>query len=250
MNLRKISYFVLGLMFLVSSEPANAGKILFTSDFDGNSGAAVLPDNTDNTTGSSTVTINDWSLDSTVSTISDLTAISTGDSGTLGGFAQLGGGDRPYANPDNLYLSRNHNTDSDRSTSQRGYSLDFTLDSDQELIELTVVSGHTNNTALQDQAFASDLVFELSGGSLASSITGVSTEDYGTLPDYHEVTFDLSGVALGAGTYTLDVYQTNMPGGGAYAMYNGITLEAVPEPGTLCLAVGLVVCGIGLVKRR
>ncbi|MGA0845602.1 MAG: hypothetical protein ACO3RV_03610, partial [Luteolibacter sp.] len=67
--------------------------ILFTSDFDGNTGATVLPGNTDNISGSSTVTINDWSTDPAVTAISGLTAIST----SSGGFAQLQNGSAKYA---------------------------------------------------------------------------------------------------------------------------------------------------------
>ncbi|QDU56996.1 hypothetical protein [Aeoliella mucimassa] len=206
-------------------------EVVFSSAFDANTGAFIFSGNTDNTNGSSTLNINDWSTAASVSSISGLTAISTGDSGTLGGFAQTQNGAGAYANPDVVYLSRNHNVDSDRTTSKRGYSFDFSLSSGWDLTTLTVASGHTNNTGQQDQSFTSDLIFELSGGSLASPVTGTAAEDYGVAPAYHSVEFDVSAVSLGAGNYTVSVYQTNMPGGGAYATYDGITLEGFLDDG-------------------
>jgi hypothetical protein len=228
--------------------PATAAT-LFTSNFDANTGATVLAGNTDNVSGSSSVTITDWSTDASVTSISGLTAISTDDGGTTtaGGFAQLQGGSATYANPDVVYLSRNHNVDATRGDNYRGFSLSFTLSDSWGLSTLTVLSGHTNNAGNQDQAFTSDLVFNLTGGTLGSPLTGSSNEDYGSGSAYRSVAFDLTGTTLGAGSYTLDVYQTNMPSGGAYATYDGITLEAIPEPTAALLgSLGL----LGLLRRR
>ena len=88
---------VIALFLSLLSVSARADT-LFTSAFDGNTGAAVLAGNTDNTTGSATVGITDWVTDSSVTSISGLTAIST----TAGGFAQLQGGTANYANSDNI----------------------------------------------------------------------------------------------------------------------------------------------------
>jgi arylsulfatase A-like enzyme len=202
------------------------GGVIFTSNFDGNTGAYVFSGNTDNTAGSSSVAIVDWTTGSMVTSISGLTAIST----TSGGFAQLQGGTATYAGPDNIYLSRNHNLDG--STSKRGFSLTFTLNSTTNLSTLTVLSGHTTNTGTQDQSYSSTLVYSLSGGTLGAALTGSSSVDYGISPAYHSVVFDLTGTSIGAGTYTLEIYQTNLSGGGAYAIYDGITLEdgALPPP--------------------
>lgn len=220
--------------------------VLFSSDFDGNTGAHVFAGNTDNVTGSASVTINDWTTDASVTSISGLTAISTGDSGTSGGFAQTQSGAATYANGDNIFLSRNHNQDTDRTTSQRGYSFEFTIDTAQEFESLTVLSGHTNNSGQQDQAFSSDLNFSIVGG--AVNITGTSNEEYGNLPDYHTVVFtDGAGTNLAAGTYTVSVWQSNMPGGGAYAIYDGVSLDVVPEPGSLAL---LGLGGLLIARRR
>ncbi|WP_193213402.1 PEP-CTERM sorting domain-containing protein [Luteolibacter marinus] len=219
---------------------------LFNSAFDANVGATELAGNTDNTSGSATVTITDWYLDSAVTGISALTAISTDNGITAGGFAQLQGGTAAYANEDNLYLSRN-SFNQGTAPRQRGFSLTFTLDSAQDLLSLTVLSGHTNNTGIQDQAYSSDLVFSLAGGTLGSAVTASITESYDSGPAYHPVVFDLNGTSLGAGTYTLEVYQTNATGG-SYAIYDGINLVAVPEP-SIALLGGLGLLGLLRHKR-
>lgn len=225
--------------------PATAAT-LFTSNFDANTGATVLAGNTDNVSGSSSVTITDWSTDASVTGISGLTAISTDNGTTVGGFAQLQNGAANYANANNIYLSRNHNQGT--APKNRGFSLTFTLGTPSILSTLTVLSAHTNNSGNQDQAFDSDLVFNLSGGTLGSAVTGSSSQTYLTdaIP-YHTVDFDLTNTTLGAGTYSLEVYQTNFVGGGGYAAYNGITLTSIPEPTVALLgSLGL----LGLLRRR
>lgn len=202
------------------------GGVVFTSNFDGNTGAHVFAGNTDNTTGSASVGIMDWTTDSIVTSISGLSAIST----TSGGFAQLQGGTATYAGPNNIYISRNHNLDG--GSSQRGFSFTFTINDSLDLGILTVLAGHTTNTGTQDQSYSTTLVYSLSGGTLGSPLTGSSVEDYGISPAYHSVALDLSGTTIGAGTYTMVIYQTALSGGGAYAIYDGITLEdgAPPPP--------------------
>ena len=202
----------------------HAQTAIFSSTFDANTGASVLAGNTDNTSGAATLGVT-WSNHGSVSSISNLTAICSGDSGTQGGFAQLQGGSAAYANANNIFLSRNHNLDSDRSTSKRGFSFTFSITDSWDLNTLSVISGHTNNTGNSDQALSSQLNITLSGGTLASPISSNSSENYGTSPAYHTVNFDLSGSTLGAGTYTVEVFQSNMTEGGAYAIYNGITLD-------------------------
>lgn len=222
---------------------ATHGATILTSGFDGNTGAYVFTGNTDNNTATSTsLTINDWTTDAAVSSISGLTAIST----TTGGFAQTQNGAGAYANNNTVFISRN-NFGLDANT-ERGFSFQFTLDSAFDLTNLNVISGHTNNTGNQDQAFTSDLNFIISGGTLGSSISDFSTENYGTAPAYHSVNFDLTGNTLGPGTYTISITQTNATGG-SYATFNGITLEgtAVPEPSSTAL-IGLA--GLGFILRR
>lgn len=221
------------LLLLVLSLGAHAQTTIFTSDFDGNTGAVVLPGNTDNTSGSASLGVT-WTQHASVTGISGLTAISTGDSGTSGGFARLQNGTATYANDSNVYISRNHNLDTNRATSKRGYSFTFTIDDSWDLTTLTVLSGHTNNTGLQDQDLVSKLNLSISGGTLGSPITANSTEDYiGSTPAYHTVNFNLGGDTLGAGTYTVEVWQSDMTGGGAYAMYDGITLTGEQVTSTI-----------------
>jgi len=183
----------------------------------------MLAGNTDNTSGSANAAVT-WTKHGSVPNVSNLTAISTGDSGALGGFAKLQNGAATYANANNIFISRNHNLDTDRSTSKRGYSFTFTTTDTWDLNTLSIVSGHTNNTGNSDQSNSSKLNLTLSGGTLASSISTSSTENYGAAPAYHTVDFDLNGNTLGAGTYTVEVFQSDLTGGGAYAIYNGITL--------------------------
>ncbi|HSH16023.1 MAG TPA: hypothetical protein VLD18_08320, partial [Verrucomicrobiae bacterium] len=179
------------LVPLAASLLTQAGAdTLFTSNFTANTGAAVLAGNSVNTSGNPTVTLTDWVTDASVTAISGLTAISTGDSGTSGGFAQLQNGAATYANTNNIFLARNHNTDTDRTTSKRGYSITFTLDSSWDPTILTVLSGHTTNTGNTDQVYPSTLVVSISGGSLASPVTLSSPEDYTNAPAYHTVPFD------------------------------------------------------------
>ena len=225
------SKFLRTVVPLAASLMTQAGaETLFTSEFNGNTGAVVLAGNTVNTAGNPLVTIIDWVTVADVSAISGLTAISTGDSGTIGGFAQLQNGTATYANANNIFLARNHNLDTNRSTSKRGYSFTFTLDSSWDPTTLTVLSGHTTNTGNTDQVYPSTLVVSLSGGTLPEPVTLSSTEDYNNAPAYHSVALDFTGTTLAAGTYTLEVYQTNMTDGGAYATYDGITLLADPTP--------------------
>ncbi len=212
------------LLLLVSlSAGLHAQTTMFTSNFDGNTGAVVLPGNTDNSSGSSSLGVT-WTQHASVTAISGLSAVSSGDSGTLGGFAQLQNGTAAYANANSVYLSRNHSLDSNRATSKRGFSFSFTVGSSWNLNTLTVLSGHTNNAGTFDQDFSSKLNISISGGSLVSPVVVSSAENYTSAPAYHTVNFSLAGNTLGAGTYSAQIYQSDMTGTGAYAMYDGITL--------------------------
>lgn len=183
---------------------------IFSSTFDGHTGVPTtgyVKDSSGSTTAGVT-----WNTDTSVTAISDLTAITSG-----GGFVNQGA---TYSSADNLKVNYNLNNGNDQ-----GYSLTFTIDSSWDLTTLTVLAGHSNDTGNSDQSYASDLHYSLSGGTLGSPVTGVSSEDYAIAPAYHTVGFDLAGTTIGAGTYTLDVFMNNLSTGGAYAIYNGITLN-------------------------
>lgn len=224
---------------------------LFTSGSDANTRAFVFSGGTDDTSGSSSLNITDWTTDSAITSISGLTAISTTDGGatTQGGFAVTQGGSGSFANNDVVYLSRNHNLADPRTDAQLGYSFTFTLDSPFDLTSLAVESTHTTNTGTQDQAFASDLIINISGGTLSSPISRTINENYDGENGYQTINFDLTGNQLSAGDYTMEVYQSDMPGGGAYASYDGITptADAVPEPSSTAL---LGLGGLTLILRR
>lgn len=234
---------IITAMAVVALVGASSADILFTSAFDGNTGAPVLAGNTDNATGSATVGITDWTKDASVTAISGVTAITPG-----AGFVQLQGGTAAFAGPNNLYINNNLNV-ADRAN-PRGYSLTFTTDSAWDLTTLTVRSGHTSNTGIQNQAYVSDLTISLSGGDIVGAITQtIDSIDYAGV-GYIASAFDLSSFAdIGAGDYTLSVTENDMVGGGAYAVFDGVTLEAIPEPATLGM-VALFGGGILIIRRK
>ena len=88
-----------------------------------------------------------------------------------------------------------------------------------------MVARHTSNTGNLAQQFQSDLRYSLCGGTLGAPLAGYAAITYPLSPTtYSNVLFNLGSVAIGAGTYTLQVYMTNLVSGGAYATYQGITL--------------------------
>ncbi len=202
----------------------NPPTILFTSAFSGNSGATVLPGNADNTSGATSLTINDWTNNAAVTSISGLNLISTPTPG--GGFAVLQNGTATYANSNCVFVNCNLST----NQCQRGYRFTFTLNTNFNLATLTVVARHTSNSGNLAQQFTSDLHYSISGGTLSAPLAGYATETYSnSVPSYTVVPFSLNDAAIGAGTYTVQVYMTNLVSGGAYATYQGITLAGVPS---------------------
>lgn len=201
---------------------AGAQTTLFSSDFTANTGASVLAGNADNTSGSETLLVTDWSKQPIVSTISNLTKINTnGGVDADGGFAQLQNGAAALANANTVFINENQNAGA--APRKRGFSFSFTLTDSYYPRTLSVLSGHASGAGT-DQSSSSDLVYQLSGGSLSEPITASSTQNYGSAPAYHTVDFDLIGTTLSAGTYTLEVYQTNSTGG-SYASFDSIALE-------------------------
>ena len=237
--------YTITIASLIATAGLASAATLFTSGFENNTGANVEAGNVTNGTGNATLTITDWSTDASVTAISNLTAVLN----NAGGFGQTQGGTGAFASDDVAFIAQNHNTGVD-ADSVKGYSFTFTVDASWSLDSLTVLSAHTNNVGGQNQSFTSDLVYSISGGTLGSPLTETSTEVYGVLPAYHTVAFTgLASNTIGAGTYTVQVTQENFSGGGAYASFDGVTLEAtaVPEPSSAAL---LGLGGLALIMRR
>ena len=66
-----------------------------------------------------------------------------------------------------------------------------------------------------------------------------------------DVVFDVSGNTLAANSYLLDVWMNNLQGGGigGYASFDGVELNAIPEPGTATL-LGIGLAGLAFMRRR
>ena len=217
---------------------------LFSSDFNGttgvpNSGFAI------NSSGSATAGVTWGVQNASVTSISSTLSALSPD----GGFFIRGS----ISTVNNIWVNSNLNRLQAGGTGngdlrERGYSLTFALNTPWDLKNLRVIAGHTASDG-NDQAFLSDLSISLSGGTLGAEVTQTKSQiDYtNTGPAFLTQDFDLTGTTLGAGTYTLDVYMNNLTGGGAFATFDGITLEAVPEPSTALLgALGMLV----LLRRR
>lgn len=228
---------IIAAMAVVALAGVSNADVLFSSDFDGNT--FTDPAYVQNASGSSTASVT-WTKDVSVTSVSDLTVISP-----AGGFTRRTGS--TFITADVLYL--NHNLNIADRANPRGYSLTFTTDTSWNLTDLSIISGHGNNDGNTNQDFTSDLTYSLSGGTLGSAVTGTKNVDYTgpTLPLCLTTGFDLTGTTIGAGTYTMEVTMNNLVGGGAYAVFDGITLEAIPEPATLGMVVAF---GGGLLLMR
>jgi len=230
----------LAAIVVMASASAARAEVLFSSNFDNNTGAEVFSGNTDNVLGSTTLGVN-WDTVAPGITVSPtLTAIST----TSGGFAQTQNGAATYANPNVAYISRNLNLD---TNPQRGFSVSFSVAGQTwQLDELVVSARHTNNAGTQAQVESSDLVYSLTDGGTFNQ-TGSVNVTYTSTPGYTPTAFPLTGLSLAPGNYTLSIYMTNLSAGGAYATYDGVSLVAVPEPGmpiamSLIAAASLAAC--------
>ena len=227
--IRSLGCFI-AVLFAISFS-ACADTTLFTSTFYGNSGATVLSGNADNTSGTASLTIHDWTNSAAVTSISGLTVINLANNNpTNGGFAVLQNGTATYANTNCVFVNRNLNSDGlNLSSCQRGYSFTFTVNSAFDLTTLTVTVRHTSNTGNLAQQYQSDLHYSISGGTLGAPLSGYAAVIYPLSPTtYTMVTNNLGGVLIGAGTYTVQVYTCNLTSGGAYATYQGITLAGTP----------------------
>lgn len=234
-KMKKLVIITLSLASVVTSQ----GATIISSTFDGNTGAAALAGVANNTSGAgNTLTVTWTGVEA--GTGSTLKSISPG-----GGFAIVNGGANAYSNANLAYINNNLNI-SGATANPRGYSFTFTPTVAYSLARLTVGAGHTNNTAADNQSFTSDLTVSISGGVFSNT----KNVDYGvaTDPTILPQTYDLTGKSLDAGTqYTITVTSANLVGAGAYMVYDGITLESVPEPSAALLgALGMLT----LLRRR
>lgn len=173
-------------------------------------------------------------------------AITTVDStlNAVGGpFAILGN----ESTANDLTINDNLNDDT-----AKGFEFQFTLASAFQLDQLLIDTGHLNSVG-GDQAFDSDLVLTISGGSLGSPIVKSLNVEYGVpgsaarLPQL----IDLTGESLDAGVYNLQLHMIDSDNGvgGAFATYDNFSLEgsAVPEPSSAAL---LGLGSLALLLRR
>lgn len=195
--------------------------------------AGVLSSGFDsNTVSGTTASDIEWTteLGVTLNGGGDLTSLNGADFGVLGNISTA----------DNLAVNLNMNS-GDR-TIQRGFSVGFNLSNPIQLSNLNVLTGQVNASG-GNQNFSSDVRFQIDA--VAGGLTVVSGEilqaDF--LPGEAILPFDFAlSETLPAGDYILSVGQNNLTGGGAFAIFDGLTLEgdAVPEPGSALLA------GLGL----
>lgn len=219
MNLLRLFTLIIFSLFLGLQSNAD---VILTSNFDGN----------DATTDPSTVTGVTWSV-STGTSMEDsgnLAALNSFNFGVLGGVSTV----------NNVTVNSNLNT---LRPTTRGFSFAFTTTSDYELTNLNILSKHLNGSGTA-QAFVSDLVWSINGVA-SGEVAGVTyLNTSGGVYTSNDI--DLSGTTLTAGTYTVEIGMNDMVGGGAFASFDGVTLEgnlsAVPEPSHLMLfgALGLL----------
>ena len=215
----------------IASLIATAGMVnaatLLTSNFDGN----------DATTDPSKATGLTWTTDA------DVTMNSSGDLTAYGANFGVFGSN---SNVNNITSATNLNTN--RPT-ERGYSVDFTTTSAFDLTTLSIDSRHLNNTG-GTQVFSSDLYYTIEGingtvGTISGFVDDISYVHGG----YTTTPITLTGESLAVGEYRVSVGMRDMIGGGAFAAFDGVTLEgtAVPEPtSTALLGLG----GLALIMRR
>lgn len=238
----KKNLFAIGALSVTAS--LVHADVLFESNFNGHN-VAVDSGYVKDSTGAATAAVS-WTQDASVTAISDLTAITSG-----GGFVNQDVA--PFSTRDTLKVNYNLNNGADQ-----GFSLTFTVNTTWDLTSLQVVHQQTNGNG-GEQTYTSDLNVSLSGGTLASAVTDLVTYDYDTTTNtgaiagsFETTDFNFTGTTIGAGTYTLQVFMNNLDQGGAYATFDGITLNAtaIPEPGSFALIAGMLAFASIMLRRR
>jgi hypothetical protein len=203
-----LGFILLGLFGIVSAAWAQPVQVL-VSDFD------TL---TVSGTGASSV---EWS------TAPDVSVLDAGNLSSLNGypFGVLGG----QSTVNNLTVNNNLNTAGQTAT-QRGFSMTFSVGAGFYLSKLTVKAGHVSGTGAK-QVYVSTLNYRLVRISDSAVIaTGNQSFDYAGAATFFDRVFTLSGELEAGVSYRLEVGMNNLVSGGAFAIYDGLTLEGYPEP--------------------
>ncbi len=249
MKLKTLSLAFVGLALLPMS---SSGAIVLASDFDANTGSV----SGSITGGSPALAVTYSGAEAVTGLPSPLAAAApvSGNPPTPNGFVSGVGN----ATTDVATIGNNMNS-GDR-TIPRGYTFTLTPTATYNLTDVVVIAGHLSGSGT-NQGYLSDINFSITTGAtpVATPANQVVYADDPTGPvdgfpavGQLPFTFDLSGITLDAGTtYTFSVNQNNLQTGGAYATYDGFTLNgavvAAPEPGAALLAS---LAGLGMLVRR
>jgi hypothetical protein len=151
----------------------------------------------------------------------NLTSLNGYNFGVLGGNSTGG----------TITVNNNLNT-ANQTATQRGFSVDFSVSGNFTLGRLTVRAGHVNSSGAK-QVYVSTLnyrIVKIADSSVAAS--GNRSFDYAGTDVFFDRVFTLSGELEAGAAYRLEVGMNNLVSGGAYAIYDGVTLEVYPEPGS------------------
>lgn len=175
------------------------------------------------------------------------TGVTMNNSGDLAfinsAFTVLGGN----STVNDISNSQNLNNDS-----ANGFSFAFTTTSAYDLTNLTIDTGHLNNTG-GDQAFASDLDITFTGinGTVYSLTVSENDINYASGSPRLPQNIDLSGNTLAAGEYEVSITMQEGTANisGAFTSFDNVALngDVVPEPSSTAL-IGLA--GLGFILRR
>jgi Glycosyl hydrolase catalytic core/Ricin-type beta-trefoil lectin domain-like/F5/8 type C domain len=206
----KTAFFILCVSLLTLADAAATQPVnLFTSGFE-----------TTSVSGTAASSV-EWA------TAANVTMLNSGNLTSLNGynFAVLGG----QSTANNVAVNSNLNT-SGQTTTQRGFSVNFSVNAGFYLSKLTVKAGHVSNVGVK-QAYVSTLNYRIVRVSDSVAIaSGSQSFDYAGTATFFDRVFTLSGDLATGVSYRLEVGMNNITSGGAFAIYDGVTLEAYPEP--------------------
>lgn len=187
------------------------------------SATLISSDFTTNTLSGATANSIEWSVSPNV------TMLNSGGLTSLNGynFAVRGG----QSTNNNLLVYNNLNT-ADQTANLRGFSASFSVSAGFILSRLTVKATHVNDAGAK-QSGVSTLNYRIIR--ISDSLTvasGSQSFDYAGATIFFDRVFTLSGDLEAGVSYRLEVGINNLVSGSAFAIYDGVTLEAYPAPGT------------------